>query len=475
MVNVIVSSAGIQGPRGNAVLTGSGAPANTVGIDGDYYINTASYPTSAVLYGPRANGTWPGTGISLGSTAGVLLAINNLSDVASTATARTNLGLGGAATLNVGTGAGTVAAGNDTRIAAALQSGNNLSDVASAATSRTNLGLSTLTTAKANLTATTNPAAGSDNTLGYAVGSVWVNTTANTEYVCTNAATGAAVWTPILAIGTTAGTIASGSDSRITGALQAANSLSDVGSAATARTNLGLGTAASAGSATTGVQGIVQLAGDIGGTATSVSVLKVNGVTISGTPAAGNVPIATGPTAAPWTPIGVPLKSGWYYPSDGGGGNRTMTFNMLWIYPFDCQRAITIAKLACNVVNAGTAGSTIRLGVYSSDGAGSIGNLLVDGGTVAGDSTGVKTITMSTATGSDRLWLCAVWQGTNTSAPVLQAYSRPLPYIGWSSFVQFPPLIAYQYTGITGGLPATLPAPTSNENNNAPAVQFAPA
>lgn len=81
--------------------------------------------------------------------------VDDLSGVSNASTARTNLGLGGAATLNVGTTAGTVAAGDHNHsgvyeavgVAAALV--DDLSGVSNAATARTNLGLGGLATLSA--------------------------------------------------------------------------------------------------------------------------------------------------------------------------------------------------------------------------------------------------------------------------------------------------------------------------------------
>lgn len=60
-------------------------------------------------------------------------------DDADAAASRSTLGLGDSSTLNVGTTAGTVAAGDDSRITGAAQKSANLSDLASAETARTNL------------------------------------------------------------------------------------------------------------------------------------------------------------------------------------------------------------------------------------------------------------------------------------------------------------------------------------------------
>src|SRR5665213_374050 len=114
---------------------------------------------SAVMAAGAGSYSKPGGGIpstdltsavqtSLGKADTALQASNNLSDLTTPGTARTNLGLGSAATQasSAFDAAGAATTAQTNAIAASLQKSSNLSDVASASTSLTNLGgLSTTT------------------------------------------------------------------------------------------------------------------------------------------------------------------------------------------------------------------------------------------------------------------------------------------------------------------------------------------
>jgi hypothetical protein len=54
---VIISTPGPQGPRGRTILSGTGAPANNLGLQGDFYYNTITTD----FYGPKTSDvTWSG-------------------------------------------------------------------------------------------------------------------------------------------------------------------------------------------------------------------------------------------------------------------------------------------------------------------------------------------------------------------------------------------------------------------------------
>ena len=60
---VEISSTGPQGPQGRGVLNGVGAPSSSLGVDGDFYIDTSLNK----MYGPKTSGAW-GDPVNLGGT-----------------------------------------------------------------------------------------------------------------------------------------------------------------------------------------------------------------------------------------------------------------------------------------------------------------------------------------------------------------------------------------------------------------------
>lgn len=60
------SLVGPAGPSGDHVLSGSGSPAASAGMPGDFYVDTAAH----LLYGPKASDGWPATATSLVGPAG---------------------------------------------------------------------------------------------------------------------------------------------------------------------------------------------------------------------------------------------------------------------------------------------------------------------------------------------------------------------------------------------------------------------
>jgi len=132
--------------------------------------------------------------------------------------------------------------------------------------------------------------------------------------------------------------------------------------------------------ATTTSKGIVQLAGDLAGTAAAPSVAKVNGIAVSGTPSTGQVLTATSASAASWQA------------ATGGGSGYTFTFRSItasataadadFIFADSTSGAITItlptasANAFVRVKRMNTAGNGVQVvaasGYIDGSGVGSV-------------------------------------------------------------------------------------------------------
>jgi hypothetical protein len=88
----------------------------------------------------------------------------------------------------------------------------------------------------------------------------------------------------------------------------------------------------------------------------------------------------------------------YYWPQYGsvGTGTVSLTANEIGAMPFFIAKDATFDRILCEVTTAGAAGALIRLAIYTHDfSSGRPGSLVLDAGTVATTSIGVKEITIS--------------------------------------------------------------------------------
>ncbi len=160
-------------------------------------------------------------------------------------------------------------------------------------------------------------------------------------------------------------------------------------------------------------------------------------------------------------------EAGQYFmlPDTSATAASTITVATLYLFPFVAWQSLTIDRIGFEITTAGAAGALARAAIYARDPAtGAAGALVLDSGTTAADSTGVKNLTVSTALTAGLYWVGVVAQnsGSNPSARLFQqgTFCVPLPYgtsAPSSSDMQFF-RGALTYTGVTGALPSSLAA-----------------
>jgi hypothetical protein len=438
--NVIVTatdnpSAGRVDVAVSATGGGGGAVASVNGQTGAVVLAAADVSAIPVNAEGAASGvaTLDGSGhLTAAQAANLLAAANNLSDLANTTTARTNLGLGTAATASASAfdtaGSATAAqsaaqtfatnavAGETTRAEAAeatkLTAASNLSDLGNAATARTSLGLG-------------------------------------------NAATEN--------IGTTTGTVAAGDDSRITGAAQKSANLSDLASAATARTNLGLGTAATQASSAFDAAGAAATA-----QTNAIAAAESNAASIYVPLSSLPLPVASGGTGQPTqqaalTALTGAQAAGRYLRSDGAN-TALAAIQAADVPTLNQSTTGTAAGLSATlaVSSGGTGQVTAQAAINALTGAQSAGKFLRSDGTnatlatiQAGDVPTLNQSTTGTAAGlSTTLAIASGGTGATTAIAAranLGEYTWDTPAARGLLEYNFPPQLATVSNNLVSG------------------------
>ena len=147
----------------------------------------------------------------------------------------------------------------------------------------------------------------------------------------------------------------------------------------------------------------------------------------------------------------------WYQ----GLGTTSTTLGNHWAVPIIIPNTVTITSLNMDVTASAAAGGVARLGIYASDSNNQPSTLILDAGTVATDSTGVKELVVSQTLKAGVYWLSAAWQG-NVTGFQYRYVTGIAPYVHSTSQFSTGQIFPSAYVSasglITGTLPSTFPS-----------------
>lgn len=157
-------------------------------------------------------------------------------------------------------------------------------------------------------------------------------------------------------------------------------------------------------------------------------------------------------------PLRLKTVNYWYSPIYNNTSTSALTANRLYAIPFPIGFSGVISGVAINCTTS-AAGNVLRIGIYDSTSGGLPGSLVSAFGSVAGTSTGMKTITgLSVSVVPKLYWLACVNQ---TSAATWRAggIGHPLVPDFTATPVDTTPC-SLAIDGVSGALPNSFGTPT---------------
>lgn len=145
--------------------------------------------------------------------------------------------------------------------------------------------------------------------------------------------------------------------------------------------------------------------------------------------------------------------------SNSTATTNTLATGELRMTPFIITRTVTLVRIGAEISTVGEAGSKLRLGVYADGDYGHPSALVLDAGTINGDSATVQEITINLTLTKGIYWFGGVVQNLVTTQPTVRTVSASWtpPIALWAGNTMPASnltVIGARMSGVTGALPS---------------------